>query len=1568
VSSRSTEPEGAPRRGFSLDVWCDLEEELAVLQIETRAALESDKRRAGHLLFEQGRLLLAADREASAAEAFLRAFSFDPRFRPTLRWSRQLYEARGEHGLVARLLEADAVATGDPLSRVSLLRQQAWLRFSRLGETDRAVEILRAAGQIDASDPATLRLLELIHILSGNSRGHLETLERQIAVETDRSSKAALLVCKAFLLCSATPEASVAALEKACQENPESPTARIYLATLLESQGRFVPLVEMLSAEAALPSATSVRRADLLARAAKIALDRLGDPARAGPLYLKSLEAHVSLDTAQDAFELFLDLDDAESAASVGVRLFEVGGVSLTSSRPALACRVADLLSRRLGHPDAASFWYERSLAEDRSYLPALEGLGSLPPGTVAVERLLAAHRGDLEQIAAPRARARRLFRIAELLESAGRPREAIEAHREAIAASPEHAGALFALERLFVRLERWPELLQLHDEALAKTQSTERTVQILEEMAELWETRLGEESSALECWRRILSIAPPRRVALREAMRLCMATRRYQDYVDLAERELDLVPEEHAARAEILHQCGDVVENQILKVDQAIPYYERAHAQSPSYLPSLRALGRLYRQKGRWDDLLRMHEAEIAVCASDEPTVVVLLTEMAEVYEEELLDAERAIGTHLRILALRPLEVHSVLQLVRLFEAQSDHRRSAEVVELFASSPSLDAGSPPQPGAPLLDHRRLAAILLCRAGISRAERLKAYAASDFERALALAPEVAPFLIPPDDTPPLTSRRPDPKSAAAVLAEARSWASRGTATAELLAALEQLAEAASDERVRLELQLRIGRIRAASGVGDPIPHLRRAARLRSGRLYALRALEGALRARGDAEARAELLDPRFLPTTDPLELASRWTELGELHVERGEIPAAEEAFRQALARAPDHLNALWQLGILLEVQQRWSERAELSERESEATPSPSGRADALLRAALLWEERLADPSRAARLYARVLALDPGQLDAYQRLRALLTRGGEWTQVTALLRAHLPQVTDPGEAARLLVDLGRLYIERLGQPSKATPCLTSALELNPRASFALVTLGDQHYNAGEWREAQDFYRRAVSGPDLDPDTGSRIHRRLGEIHLGLDEPSLALEAFGRAAAAAVEAGAAGTTVGGTVSGDPELLRRMALAAEGAGNAGALVLALVKLSSCSDDPDERAQARRRVAQLATDQLDDEELAVQSLEEVLVIDPFDIESIGRLAAIYGRTGNRAAVEKHLRLAAERHRAELARRPFDERLYRQLARIFQWQHHYDRLYCAYVALGQLRVLTEVEQRFLREQHARCRPIPNGSLTRSLITSLVLPPGARTPIAEILAAASPALQRLAAVERDGLASVSDPRVRSTLHLQSYCDEIAALLGGVEFDLLVSEKRHDLVRAEMLSRPTLVVGARIAQNFIGPAERFRIGRELFTIAENAIVLRGRTVKQVRVLLAAIGRVSIPEYVLRIAVKEPEEIEEEVHRLGKLFTRKERRAIGAVLGRVAASLESIDLVEYTRAVGVAINRAGLVVAGDPIRCLAEAERLGGGRAQSVEMADLLQFVVSDAYSVLRDKLGLPSGVR
>lgn len=1575
----------AGRPGFSLDLWGDLDAEEALLRQEAAAALPERGRGAALLLYEIGRLTLARGAEAEAAQLLLQSYTQRPQFRPTIRLARQLYRERGDLKLVIKLLEAEARATRDPMLRAALLRYEGRLQWLRVGELDVAAERLADAQRMDPSDLATLILADLLDAVRQMPEQRRTHIARQLDIVDDPTLEAALQLDRALLADPASSSDAMDTLEQARKEHPDALSLLVLSEIFAEQTHDDAQLVDVLVAQATLPDADAAWRSRVLHRAAAVCAEELDDPKRGAALLAQAVSLQPGYGATADQFELLLELDDNEGALAAGRRLFEME--THDAVRAALACRLGDLCRVQLADDDRAADWYRRCLRAAPGYQRALELLASYLEAAGRIEELLAAQEAEAARARTPEARAHHLVRIGALLERHDRAVEAITAYGRALAEHPTCVPAAAALERLLTRHERWRELVALYEQQLERERDAERALLLLECSAAILDHQLQDVDRALACYRRIIERQPDYLPALRASARLCAQAQRWHELVSQTRSEVELTVDPQR-RAELLHHAGEVWENRLLDLDLALEHYRRALQDNPGYLPALRSLGRLYRQRGQWRPLIEMHRAEIEI-SSDAEHIVGLLFAIAKIYEDELIDEQSAAETYREILARQPEELPAIAALARSLEARG---RWQELAELLEST--LDA----------VGDARSKAEQLWRVGMIREARLddRAGAVAVYTRALRLAADLTPAraalarLLERDEKHAellellalAVERTADDHERSALslrMAELveRSQGDIRTALAqieraldggaqpssatlatlarlyrqlaqprELCDTLETLSKRTSSEPITAQLELRVARVMQHSGIDDPLPHYRAVHEKRlAGSAYALRATERYLRDGGAHEAVGPILHHHLEQSSDRLERGALLAELGDIQRAAGDMQRAERAYRNAIEHDSGQLVALWRLGELLEDQERWRERAELAELQIAALGSAPQLADTLVVCGGIWQDRLGEPDRAVPFYQRAMAAIPTHPIAFERLHLLFSERGAWSQLAALLHTQISALSDDRQLAQRYGELGQLYLDRLDQPRKAEACLRRVLEIDPYDVYALTTLGDLCYRRSDWRSAEQLYGRAELVIEQ-PGDRVPVQRLLGELFLTLEQPREALDAFARARRDA-----------GRV--DPWLLRNIAKAARLAGDVDAHNEALERLAELVEDPDEQVRLLKQVARIAEERLDDDERAVRALQQGLVLDPLDLEAIEKLAAIYGRRGDRDAAAQHLQAAVAHHRAQLARTPINPQLYRQLGRIFRWQKRFDRLYCSCVALTQIQAIGDIEQRFMFEHHRNCAAAPTRGLAPGRLMQLVVPAKLAGPLDDFLERCSGPLRRFLASSPAQLGLSRADRAPAGHPLWQQLGAMVQLFGGgADIELWVSPHDDDVVAPVHLGKPALLVGHGVASREPTAGDRFRIGRALLLLHKGGLLLQDRSVRVLRALFSALGRAALPSVELSFAEADPAEVQRQMALASKRLGRRERRELATLFDALGDSIAAIDLAAHARALACAGNRAGLAVAGDPLSGLRNAHPVVTTAGE--ELGDLLQFLVSEEYFTLRDELGISPG--
>ena len=367
------------------------------------------------------------------------------------------------------------------------------------------------------------------------------------------------------------------------------------------------------------PSTASWRRAStdaLLARDYWMRIagidDRLGEVDRAAEAYYKVLaldpgdaEALAALEQLFTRTQRWQDL--------IGVVERRIEQTNDARDREALLAVTAQIYDERLGRPEAAVEAYKKVLELEPGSDRALRALDDLFTrqrmwGDLAenLEAQLALAADDEAQLAL-------MLRLSALRErEMGLVDVAIEGYRQVLERAPTNPQALAALERLghdekyeltiadlLEPLYRhggdWQKLVGTHEVQVRRSDDVTRRVELLHQIAQLYEDSAGELGPAFATLARALKEDPANEATQQQLARVARATGRFDD---LASVFADLAAEiEDPSLASALYMTSaHVQETDLGNVDTAIALYRKVLEIDPLSLAAAESLERLFR------------------------------------------------------------------------------------------------------------------------------------------------------------------------------------------------------------------------------------------------------------------------------------------------------------------------------------------------------------------------------------------------------------------------------------------------------------------------------------------------------------------------------------------------------------------------------------------------------------------------------------------------------------------------------------------------------------------------------------------------------------------------------------------------------------------------------------------------------------------------------------------------------------------------------------------------------------------------------------------------------------
>ena len=1150
--------------------------------LEREAAALGARPAAAQLLYEAARIHEERLGDPSVAlDYHRRALSLDPSFVPNLRACRRLAMVRGEDGLAAEVLEAEAAVAPTQEARSELLLLRGRLLASLGREAESRAVLARAVACAPSAFAAAEEAARAA--AAATDRDALADAYARCARSTaDRRLSAHYLAAAAALLeegLGRADRAGALALD-AFTLLPDDPLLRASARHHAERLGRTDELARILTAEAegsegAAAAAAWLALAHLEERlgrsdAAIAALERGRAASPREPLVLSEIaRLRETRGAWADACEAL------EALATAHLALGDDGHL-----REALVAKLrrAEIEETELGRTHQAIACCRDALALAPGNRAALTALGRLCARTADWEGLLATFLAEAAAAGEPRDRAHRTFKAAEVLEERlGRIPDAIERYREAFALDPDLVSARTALERLYEREARWEDLCALLEVELAELGSPAEQVAQLLRMARLREDRLGDLEGAAALYGRILAIDPSSRVALPALGAALARLGRMEELAELLRREAELADDPRRAIA-FLQRRAEVVDEHLGDQERARAAWEDVLAAAPAHLPALRALGRLHARAQRWEELAALYRAE-ADASSEAGPAADLLHRVGELLERRMGRVDDAVAAYRETLTLAPSHLPALHALARIYRARGDDEHLVEVLRAQGAARS----APVERAAPLAEAARIAEERL-----ADPER----AIEHYEEVLRIAPDFAPALRGLDRLYAQTGRfdalatlrRSAPDStpddrAARLLRLARLEADRTGDRGAALAAVDELLRLAPGSPAALLLEMRLA----------PDPERRARARV------------ALAEAASDPEPRAALF-------------AGAALELRPATARRDALSRAAALAPESAALAPEEERRLRDAGDSAGLARFYS-------RCRAAATDAASRGCWSARAGEAWEDA-GDHARALEAFESALEDSPASLPALRGARALFARAGNWAAVRATLAAEGAALKDPVCAAAAWFEAGEIAARRLLQPETALADYRAAAERAPleRAPLARLeaALGEDgaaelaQLHSARARAEQDAHRAAVSWL-----AAARAALRapagrdaaLGLLDRALDAdpglgPALELRARGRAEAGRHEEALADYEAALALGADPE--PRLALHLEAA-------------AACQDGL--RAPAR----------------ALPHLNAALAISPESPEALARLAHAEQALGRPGAAGDALRRLVE-------------------------------------------------------------------------------------------------------------------------------------------------------------------------------------------------------------------------------------------------------------------------------------------------------------------------------------------
>lgn len=969
----------------------------------------------------------------------------------------------------------------DTDERRTVIFQMAYVYEAKVEEAFEAVAAYRSVLDENADDIEALVALNRLYTNEKMWPDLLEIMDRQISLTSDPSETNNLNYRAGWVLQNEMDEleSSIERYESVLQDDPtygdarqalevlvrepdaREPAARV-LEPLYRAAGEWDPLIEVL--ELQLESETDpMVKVELLKKVAELNEEGRTDSRAAFDAYGRAFNEDPSDDDATGHLERLAQQLSiwAELTAIYEKRLEDIYEDDLGRR---ITMTLARVFEEALGDDAKAIEKYNKALDYSGDDSKPLAALDRLLERTSDWRELAKVLEREVESAGDPAVEATLMFRLGNLRRTEfEEPNEAISAYREVLDRDQQHEGTLAALEELLEVEACTEQVLDILEPVYENAENHERVTwlawkrleliedpfdraSLLERIAELSETQLGDQARAMDAFGHALIQRPDEPRYIEELERLAQELGRWAEATAVLENILVTEGLDEAVFLQLALRCADWNADKLGDVRRAEQYYQAALERDSENLDALGRLESIYRNLGEIEQLIKILETK-AEFEYDLTKKKEILAEVADLAENALTDTAAAARAWKAISELDEADTKAQDALIRLYELAEQWEELIEILDRkarFAMEPSEGLA---------LRHR---IGELCRTQLDDAER----AANAYRDALDLDTEDEVALNALED----------------LFATAEDWSSVQDILLRRLSAVDP-----GPKRVPTMEKLALLAEQRFENTDEATDYWHQILNFDPNYVAAFDQLERIL---GKDERWYDLVEviKRHAEYFDTI--GDREGEVGQLvriarmWEEKLDSPEnATEILETILERDPNNVSALTGLARLHERTKDWEKCREVLAQAAALNPSGNQAAELFFRMGRV-ETELGNPAEALEHYAKAVEWDPAHAEALLALETAAREQKNWTEVARLVHLKATGAKDTESQLEFLCELGTLYAEKLDDAEGGLPFLEQAIELAPEDPKVLKPLADLYFAAGNLEKAEPMYNGLI----------------------------------------------------------------------------------------------------------------------------------------------------------------------------------------------------------------------------------------------------------------------------------------------------------------------------------------------------------------------------------------------------------------------------------------------------------------------------------------------------------
>ncbi len=1320
-------------------------------------------------------------------------------------------------------------------------------------------------------------------------------------------------------------DAATPAWQKVLELDHTHDEAFSQLEKLHSAAGRWEPLIELYLARLDTREETT-DKTELLRKIARVFEEKLDDKNQALDALINALGADIhDRETAKYLERM------AQATGRWGEVIQTANTWLQQQTEPAekirLCLHLAKWYGDDLGHPEYAQPYYAQIVQLDPNNVGALRQMGQLYRKNANWQQLGASLTRALDVAVSDVDRKEILTELGELLDSQmSQTDQAIVYFRRALEVDGQYIPAIENLERIYASRGQNRDLVEVLTRKVPALKENADIANTKLRVGSIYETSLNEPHRAAQVYREVCEVEASNLQALRGLARVYETLEQWAELARVLETQLEVVTTERE-RIEVLMQLANIQEEHFLKADIAANRLEQVLEIDANHEDAYFALERNYRKLRQWLDLINTYDRHIAATL-ERKTKVELYGAIAQVYSDEIEDAERAIDAYRNIVDLDDSNIAALEALAKLYDKQGD---AAQSIEYMGRVAELTQDS----------KQRVEAFY--RIGKAMDEKLgdRVGAQDRFEMALDLDPSHLPTL---GALRQIAIDNADYDKAARYLDQEQSYTAAPRQRAKLLVELGKLRDEMLGDHESAVLAYE------ASHEADPENE------------------DSAMPLVNEYIVREEW--QKAEPLLDLLVRKSGKRERGEQHDlqnKLGQVCAAlgkdDKSFKAYSAAHQLDLTDQVTIRGLAEVCFRirdWAAALTNYQKVLTALGEDENEQRALVYYKLGCIKReQAQAKQAINNFEKALGVDGAHRPTLEALVGIYTELKDWKQVVAYKRQILDNVFEGEERFKILLEIGDVWNDNDRNPTKAVEALEEALDLQPQNHSLLHKLLALYQAIENWSKMIDTIQTIA---DMEKDNARKCKFIYTMAQLYRDKennPDRAVELFNEA-----------LDLNPTFLEAFERINKILTAQKDWKNLERAYRKMLRRLSAagSQNPELEFNLWHQLGLIYRDRLHDANSAIEAFKMATRYRPDEALERQILAELYEATDQtEAAVGEHLIV--------LQKDPLRVDPYRSLYKLHLKMHEYDRAWCMCAALAFLRQADEEEQRFFEDYRPRGMIQVKSRLDNEMWVKSLFHKDENIFIGKIFEMVTPAaiVAKTTALARAKQLPALDRRFKqdpatSTVTFAKTFGWATQVLGVPLPELYVRNDVPGALVAVPSSPPASVAGQTVLTGFTPQELTFIVGKHLsYYRGEHYIRNLFPTLNELKVVLFSAIKLIMADFAV------PPEMAQAVNataqELAKYMQPIQRDGLRLVVQKFIEDGAKADLKRWIVAIDVTACRAGLLLCADleiAKKIIAAEPQLPGDLSPPDKMKELLVFSVSEQYFTLRKALGIAVG--